>query len=248
MYMPLMVDLHRVVIFAGERGEGLQKTEKLAVFADELLVVPETSGAPSEIHLPEGPLNRVPESLSLGSPRRIPVAPDPASRESIPDHLDGATFVTSDLADEGLNRFLFEQCQQRNILCNVIDVKELCNTWLMSVIDTPNMLAGLSTRGGCAFYAQRTRIELEEEFDRRSEVSRVLTRLRARLRDDRCNFCVLDIIYRDRRFQNHLNQGNWEEALARGEQLSVVLPPDIHVRDHGVEGIDPDPRMADTSR
>ena len=100
MYMPLNVDIKRCVVFGGEREEGLQKTEKMAVFADDLLIVPETRDAPDQIHLEAGPLQRVPESLSLSEPRVVPVAPEPARADNVADYVEGATFVTSDLEDE----------------------------------------------------------------------------------------------------------------------------------------------------
>jgi len=238
MYMPLMIDLERVVVFAGERDEGLQKTEKLAVFADDLLIVPEDDTAPERIVLEAGPLERVPESLSLEERREIPVAPEPAAAENISDYIEGATFVTSDLEDESLNRRITEESERRNILCNIIDVKELCNTWFMSVIDTPNMIAGLSTKGGCAFYSQRTRIELEDEFERRSHVSRIFTELRGKTSENQCNLCALDEVYHHDDIQSLMNMEQWDETRKRGRELLEKLPDDYCVKNHGVPDVD----------
>lgn len=242
-YMPLAVDMKNVIVFGGEREEGLQKTEKLAVFADKLLVVPETDEAPDEIVLESGPLNRVPESLSMEERRVIPVASEPASRETIPGYLEGhLSFVTSDLEDRELNEQIAEICRERNILCNIIDQKDLCNTWLLSVIDAPNMMAGISTKGGCAFYSQRTRIELEEELQRRSEISRILTTLRSELREQQCTFCVLEIVYQHQPFQDLLEQQQWETALHVARERARRVPDDTHVRDHSVSPPEPEKR------
>ncbi|MFB6356179.1 MAG: bifunctional precorrin-2 dehydrogenase/sirohydrochlorin ferrochelatase [bacterium] len=235
MYMPLMIDLERVVVFGGEREEGLQKTEKLAVFADELIVVPESNEAPEEIVLEQGPLNRVPESLELAERRVIPIHEEPVATQNIPELIEGATFVTSDLEDEQLNQRIAEVCERKNILCNIIDVKELCNTWLMSVVDTPNIIAGLSTKGGCAFYSQRTRVELEEEFEHRSGVSKIFTELRNGLREDQCNLCTLDIVYKNEDMKEILEKEDWKKALEVGQQLAKSVPDDHHVMDHSVE-------------
>lgn len=234
MYMPLSVNVRRAVVFGGEREEGLQKTEKLAVFADELLVVPETAEAPGEIRLPEGALHRVPENLHLPEERIVPVADEPAREDNIPGFVEGASFVSSDLEDRALNELIYETSERLNVLCNVIDVKELCNTWLMSVIDTPHMLVGLSTRGGCAFYAQRTRMELEEEFSKRSQVSRVFTEIRAALRDEQCNLCTLDVVYGADEMQRLLARERWDEALETGKGLAADVPDNYHVMDHAV--------------
>lgn len=229
-----MIDLEKVVVFGGEREEGLQKTEKMAVFADDLLVVPEDDSAPSSIHLDAGPLHRVPESLSLDEPRTIPIADEAAHSDNIGDYIEGATFVTSDLEDEALNEQIAEECDERNILCNIIDVKELCNTWLMSVVDTPNMIAGLSTKGGCAFYSQKTRIELEAEFEQRSKVSRVFTELRGETLEEQCNICALDAIYEHDDIQTMMNTEQWDDVLERGKSMLSELADDYCVRDHGV--------------
>ncbi|MFB6347038.1 MAG: bifunctional precorrin-2 dehydrogenase/sirohydrochlorin ferrochelatase [bacterium] len=234
MYMPFMVDVERAVVFGGERDEGLQKTEKMAVFADELLVVPETDDAPSEITLEAGPLERVPESLSLEESRTIPVADEPASQDNIPGYVEGATFVTSDLEDESLNTRIEEAAGERNILCNIIDVKEKCDTWFVSVIDTPNMIAGISTKGGCAFYSQRTRIELEEEFETRSRVSKLFTELRDELRSGQCNLCALQVVYDDDRMQQLMEDGEWDRAYDLGVEKAQDVPDGFHLMDHSV--------------
>lgn len=238
MYMPFMVDVQRAVVFGGEREEGLQKTEKMAVYADDLLVVPETNDAPETIELDAGPLRRVPESLSLDAPRSVPVAPEPARSGNLGEYVGDATFVTSDLEDESLNQELYELCRERNVLCNVIDVKEQCDTWFMSVIDVPNMIAGISTKGGCAFYSQRTRIELEEEFRERSEASRVFTEIREQLREDQCNLCTLSVVYEDEEIQSLMDEGKWEEVLREGTRRAAEVPDDFHVQDHSVAGPD----------
>lgn len=238
MYMPFMIDVRRAVVFGGEREEGLQKTEKMAVFADELLVVPETEPAQESIELDAGPLQRVPESLSLDEPRSVPVASEPARSENLDEYITGATFVTSDLDDPDLNDRIYEICQEKNILCNVIDVKDRCNTWFMSVIDVPNMIAGISTKGGCAFYSQRTRIELEEEFKHRSEASRVFTEMRNRLREDQCNLCTLTVVYEEEDIQDLMKEEAWEEVLEVGTERALEVPDNYHVQDHSVR--DPD--------
>lgn len=237
MYMPFMVDIKKAVVFGGERDEGLQKTEKMAVFADELLVVPEDDQAPDSIRLEEGPLRRVPESLELKEDRIIPVADSTADASNIEKFIEGATFVTSDLEDESLNQAITKSCQERNILCNIIDVKELCDTWFMSVIDEPNMIAGLSTKGGCAFYSQRTRIELEKDFEHRSQTSRVFTELRDRLREDQCNLCALTVVYEDETIQDLMKEGDWDAVLEEGTKRARDVPDNYHVQDHSVAGV-----------
>ena len=57
VYMPLMIDLRKVVVLGGERGEGLQKVPKFAVFTDRLIVVPEAPYPHDQIILAAGRQN-----------------------------------------------------------------------------------------------------------------------------------------------------------------------------------------------
>jgi len=221
--MPLMIDLKRVVIFGGERGEGLQKAEKLSLFADELLVVPESPYPHRNIDLAAGRLPHVGENLHRSTPRSIPVAAEPASILNAARYIAGANFVVSDLADRAVNERIAALCEESSTLCNVIDTRDLCNTWFMSLIDNPHLIAAVSSKGGCAYYARQTRIELEQEFAEREPVAEILTGIRDRLGNplpaghDRSS--ILDSIYHDSDFRRAAALASWDTARARAEEI-----------------------------
>jgi siroheme synthase (precorrin-2 oxidase/ferrochelatase) len=164
--MPLMVDVKRAVVFGGERGEGLQKTQKLAFFADELLVVPEGVLDASEIVLPPGRPSEVAEKLFLKTERRIPIHPVRAADADLDTLIAGATFVTSDLVDRNLNEKIAQIARRHHVLCNIIDTRDLCDTWFMSLVETDHLIAGLSTKAQATYYVTRLRKELEPKFQR----------------------------------------------------------------------------------
>jgi len=164
--MPLMIDIRRAVVFAGERGEGLQKTQKLAVFADELLVVSEAQPTATELVIPAGRLSEVSENLKLRTERRVPVHSVRASESDLEALVAGATFVTSDLADRVLNERIAAVAKKHHVLCNIIDTKDLCDTWFMSLIETDHLIAGLSTKARATYYVTRLRHRLEPKFAR----------------------------------------------------------------------------------
>ncbi|NNM53093.1 MAG: hypothetical protein HKM05_00025 [Spirochaetales bacterium] len=169
MYMPLMVNIRRAVVFGGERGEGLQKSQKLALFADELLIVPEAPMATSTLVFPAGKLSEVKEKLELPRQREIPVHPVVAADCDLEAVIRDATFIVSDLLDEHLNQRIAKAGERAGVLVNVIDTKPLCNTWFMSLIETPHLLAGLSTKGQAAFFSARLRKKLEPWFARQEK-------------------------------------------------------------------------------
>jgi siroheme synthase-like protein len=209
VYMPLMVDIRRALIFGGERGEGLQKAEKLAFFAEEILVVPEGSGAPEVLVFGPGQGKHVREKLVFTDQVVVPVHPQVAAEVDLDAMIREANFVTSDLADRRLNRRIAQICNQRGKICNIIDDKELCNTWFMSLIHTPAMMLGVSSQGGCAFYAKQTRLELQEQIEDRSQISLILTELREQLpREER--LAGLEELYRLQSFQDLAAIKDWQ--------------------------------------
>ena len=150
MYMPLMVDLKRVTVFGGERGEGLQKTQKLASFADELLVVSEGPVVRASIDLPAGPQSELRENLPLRAPRSVPVHPRRAADLTDADLatlVTGRSFVVSDLEDRSVNQRIKATCDRLGVLCTVVDTKDLCSAWFMGLIRTDHLTVALSTSG-----------------------------------------------------------------------------------------------------
>ena len=220
--MPLMVDVGKVVVFGGERGEGRQKAEKLSCFSDRVLVVPESAGGESELVFGPGQPSLLNEQLRGDEIRRVPVAAEAASLANIGQFVEGCRFVCSDLQDDGLNREIVRQAQQRGILYNVIDNKALCNVWFMSLIDNPSCVVGLSSNGSCAWYARRMREELTPEFARRSREAVIFRELRDLLRERRQPqyVDVLDRIYSDRRFRRLIRRSRWEKARSRALRIA----------------------------
>jgi siroheme synthase (precorrin-2 oxidase/ferrochelatase) len=210
MYMPLMIDIKRALVFGGERGEGLQKAEKLAFFAQEMLVVPEGKNAPEIMVFGPGPGRYVKEKLVFDESVVVPVFPNTADQADLRALIQEASFVTSDLEDRKLNRRIAQICGQLGRPCNIIDDKELCNTWFMSTIHTPTMILGISSQGGCAFYSKQTRLELQEQIEDRSEISRILTWVRAGLpRESRLQ--GLEELYSLEEFQRLAGARDWKE-------------------------------------
>lgn len=185
MYMPLMIDIHRAVVFAGERGEGLQKTQKLALFADDLLVVSEAVPTSAEIVLPAGRQSELNENLLLPTQRRVPVHPVRAAEADLDALIAGATFVTSDLTDRALNERIREVARRHHVLCNIIDTKDLCDTWFMSLIETDHLIAGLSTKAKATYYVTRLRKTLEPRFVQWEKEAAFTAEARERLNPDR---------------------------------------------------------------
>jgi len=181
MHMPVMVDLKRVTVFGGERGEGLQKTQKLALFADELLVVPEAPGQGPTLELPAGAQSEVKEKLLLPRARSVPVHPRGAGRlrwGELRGLIRGRTWVVSDLADRRLNERIKAVADAEGVLCTVVDTKDLCSAWFMGLIKTDHLTVAVSSGGTVSFYVPRLREALTPLVEERELEASVLAEVR----------------------------------------------------------------------
>ncbi len=215
MYMPIMVDVQRVTVFGGERGEGLQKTQKLALFADEMLVVPE-GPVGATIELPAGPQSELREKLTLPTPRSIPVHPRRAgdlSDDELRRLIAGRTWVVSDLENRGVNERIYRIAGEEHVLCTVVDTKDLCTVWFMSLVQTEHIKVAISSGAKVSFFAPRMREYLQPLVEARELEASVLAQIRSEhSRETRIQ--VLERLYADPHFRAHVDAGTpYEELL-----------------------------------
>lgn len=222
MFMPVVVDIKKAVVFGSDRPEGRQKTEKLSLFADELILVPSGPVDYSVLHIRAGKLESCAEDLELPESRSIPVISKGwtgLSNQEIHNLISPATYVVSDLSDETANQMIYEKCRDQRILCTVIDNKTYSNTYFASLIHKPPLTVSLSTSGSCAFYARKCREELEAEFTDRQLAAEVLTELRAEIPAGNKRKKLLEQIYDNQDFRDALGSQNKIEAVKIGRDI-----------------------------
>jgi precorrin-2 dehydrogenase/sirohydrochlorin ferrochelatase len=88
--------------------------------------------------------------------------------------LDLRAFTESDLdnvflavvatASNALNSSIYCRAQQRGILCNVVDVPELCDFYYPAVVRRGDLQIAVSTNGQSPSLSQRLRQQLERQF------------------------------------------------------------------------------------
>lgn len=245
-YMPFMIGIRRALVFAGERGEGLQKAEKLALYAGEVVVVSEsdpatwtaesaggrwrdkqTGSSAKHIVFGPGPTRFVDETLAFAREVEAEVLPHAAayytgSRRRLRNLLAGFDFICSDLSDEAANLAVHAEATRLGIRHTVIDTKQLSDTWFMSLIDAGSLVAGISSRGGAAFYTRKLREELTAEFFARAPLGDILNRVREESPVD-LRRRVLETVWADGDFQNLVGGKDYEGALARAQELAREL-------------------------
>jgi precorrin-2 dehydrogenase / sirohydrochlorin ferrochelatase len=80
------------------------------------------------------------------------------------DDLDGIFLAVVATASRSLNERINHESQQRGILCNVVDVPDLCDFFYPSVVQRGDLQIAISTAGQSPSLAQKLRQQLEKQF------------------------------------------------------------------------------------
>ncbi len=81
-------------------------------------------------------------------------------REYREDDLDGRFLVVAATSTSSVNRSVFSDAEARGLLCNVVDVPELCSFILPAVHRRDPIAVAISTGGASPALAQRLRDEI----------------------------------------------------------------------------------------
>ena len=78
--------------------------------------------------------------------------------------LDGAFLAVVATSSRSLNERIYRDAQIRRVLCNVVDVPDLCDFFYPSVVRRGDLQIAVSTAGQSPSLAQRIRQQLEKQF------------------------------------------------------------------------------------
>jgi precorrin-2 dehydrogenase/sirohydrochlorin ferrochelatase len=79
-------------------------------------------------------------------------------------YLAEAVLVVAATSNNQLNKQIYGDCQELEILCNVVDVPELCDFFVPAVVKRGSLQIAISTDGYCPAYAGHLRKKLEAVF------------------------------------------------------------------------------------
>jgi precorrin-2 dehydrogenase/sirohydrochlorin ferrochelatase len=80
------------------------------------------------------------------------------------DDLHGAFLVVVATASRSLNERIYQEAQRLRVLCNVVDVPDLCDFFYPSVVRRGDLQIAVSTAGQSPSLAQKIRQQLEKQF------------------------------------------------------------------------------------
>jgi precorrin-2 dehydrogenase/sirohydrochlorin ferrochelatase len=78
--------------------------------------------------------------------------------------LDGMFLAVVATASRSLNERVYREAQERGVLCNVVDVPDLCDFFYPAVVRRGDLQIAISTAGQSPSLAQRLRQQLERQF------------------------------------------------------------------------------------
>lgn len=81
-----------------------------------------------------------------------------------PDDLDGAFLAVVATNFRTLNERIYYEAQRRRVLCNVVDVPDLCDFFYPAVVRRGDLQIAVSTAGQSPSLAQKIRQQLEKQF------------------------------------------------------------------------------------
>ena len=80
------------------------------------------------------------------------------------DDLDGAFLAVVATNSRTLNERVYNEAQRRGVLCNVVDVPDLCDFFYPAVVRRGDLQIAISTAGQSPSLAQKIRQQLEKQF------------------------------------------------------------------------------------
>ena len=145
------------------------------------------------------------------------------------DYLAGAVLAIASTNNAELNRRIYKDCQELEILCNVVDEPQLCDFFVPAVVKCGELQIAVSTEGNCPAYAGHIRKKLESIFtEKHGEFLAELEKLRQKIIKD-----VPDISHRkallgrlvdDESFEYFVKNGS-AEWRRRAEKIIYEFPP-----------------------
>ncbi|HUU15924.1 MAG TPA: bifunctional precorrin-2 dehydrogenase/sirohydrochlorin ferrochelatase [Sedimentisphaerales bacterium] len=101
------------------------------------------------------------------------------------NYLAESVLVIAATNNHRLNKQIYKDCQELEVLCNVVDEPELCDFFVPAVVRRGDLQIAIGTEGHCPAYAGHIRKKLEEIFtEEHGQFLAELERLRKRIIKD----------------------------------------------------------------
>ena len=145
------------------------------------------------------------------------------------DYLAGALLAIAATNNHQLNRRIYKDCQELEVLCNVVDEPELCDFFVPAIVKRGDLQIAIGTDGHYPAYAGHIRKKLEEIFtDKHGQFLAELETLRKQIIKDvpepADRKTVLGRLADDKSFEYFIHNGP-SQWRAFADELVSSLPP-----------------------
>ena len=144
------------------------------------------------------------------------------------NYLAGALLAITATNNPQLNKQIYKDCQELEVLCNVVDVPELCDFFVPAVVKRGDLQIAIGTEGQCPAYAGHTRKKLEAIFTKQhgeflAELEKLRKKIIQNVTDPADRKTVLGQLADDESFEYFAENGStkWQ---AFAEKLVNNLP------------------------
>ncbi len=134
------------------------------------------------------------------------------------DYLAGAVLAIAATNDTALNNRIYKDCQQLEVLCNVVDVPQLCDFYVPAVVERGSLQIAVGTDGKCPAYSGHLRRKLEEMFTDQhglflEELDKIRKHIIATVDDSARRKAILGQLVKDESFDYFAKNGPqaWQE-------------------------------------
>jgi precorrin-2 dehydrogenase/sirohydrochlorin ferrochelatase len=138
------------------------------------------------------------------------------------NYIAEAVLVIAATNDEQLNKQIYKDCQELEILCNVVDAPQLSDFITPAVVKRGDLQVAIGTEGHCPAYAGHLRKKLEQTITiQHGEFLAELENLRKRIIEDVPNQterkALLGELVDDKSFEYFVQNGaaQWREYAAK---------------------------------
>ena len=141
------------------------------------------------------------------------------------DYRAGAVLAIAATNDHQLNKRIYKDCQELEILCNIVDEPQLCDFFVPAVVKRGDLQIAIGTEGQSPAYAGHIRKKLEKIFTEKhgqflAELETLRKRIIKDMPDQSCRKALLGELVDDESFEYFVQNGPaaWHE---RAEKLTT---------------------------
>ena len=127
-------------------------------------------------------------------------------------YLSGAVLAIAATNNHEINKQVYRDCQQLEILCNVVDKPDLCDFFVPAVVKRGDLQIAISTDGKCPAYAGHIRKKLENMFTEKngeflSELEKMRLKILKEIPEENKRKIILGKLTDDSSFDYFVNKG-----------------------------------------